>query len=277
MNRFFKSKLFITLVILTVIAGILMAVSTIGANSTNHVLNAVGTVTTPISNFFSFTGGKIGGFFGDILRAGEYKAGYEQAEEKVKKLEDENRELLNLRQENERLKKLLDLKNTNDGAEKAMAAVVSVNPSNWFEDMIINKGKASGISIGDTVISTQGLVGHISEVGENWSKVITILDSTSSAGCRVPRSGDVAVCEGDVQLADTGECAMNYISKDATVAVGDSVETSSISSIYPSGILIGKVSAVMPDSQGFYNKATVKTAVDFRKLSEVAVILGGEK
>lgn len=272
MNKFFKSKLFITLIILTIVAGILMALSTVGANSTNPILNAVGTITSPISNFFTFTGNKIGGFVGDVFRFGEYKAGYLSAEETIKKLEGENRELLNLRQENERLRKLLELKNSSVSGTKVAASVVSVNPSNWFEDVIINKGKASGISIGDTVISGEGLVGHIGEVGENWSKVITILDGTSSAGCRVPRSGDVAVCEGDAVLADSGECAMNYVSKDATVAVGDSVETSDISSIYPAGILIGKVSAVMPDGQGFYNKATIKTAVDFRKLCEVIVI-----
>ena len=272
MNKFFKSKLFITLIILTIVAGILMALSTVGANSTNPILNAVGTITSPISNFFTFTGNKIGGFVGDVFRFGEYKAGYLSAEETIKKLEGENRELLNLRQENERLRKLLELKNSSVSGTKVAASVVSVNPSNWFEDLIINKGKSSGISIGDTVISGEGLVGHIGEVGENWSKVITILDGTSSAGCRVPRSGDVAVCEGDAVLADTGECAMNYVSKDATVAVGDSVETSDISSIYPAGILIGKVSAVMPDGQGFYNKATIKTAVDFRKLCEVIVI-----
>ncbi len=272
MNKFFKSKLFITLIVLTIVAGILMALSTVGANSTNPLLNAVGTITSPISNFFTFTGNKIGGFVGDIFRFGEYKAGYLSAEETIKKLEGENRELLNLRQENERLRKLLELKNSKVSGTKIAASVVSVNPSNWFEDVIINKGKSSGISIGDTVISGEGLVGHIGEVGENWSKVITILDGTSSAGCRVPRSGDVAVCEGDAVLADTGECAMNYVSKDATVAVGDSVETSDISSIYPAGILIGKVSAVMPDGQGFYNKATIKTAVDFRKLCEVIVI-----
>ncbi len=277
MNKFFKSKIFITLIILTVIAGILMAISTMGANSTNPISNAVGTITTPISNFLSFIGGKTAGFFGEIGRLGEYSAMYEQAQGDIKKLEEENRELLNLRQENERLKKLLELTNAEDNTKKVAASVVSVNPSNWFEDVLINKGASAGISIGDTVISTDGLVGHICEVGENWSKVLTILDTASSAGCRVPRSGDVAVCEGDAVLSDTGECAMNYISKDATVAVGDSVETSSISSMYPSGILIGKVSAVMPDGQGFYNKATVKTAVDFRKLSEVIVILGGDK
>lgn len=277
MNKFLKSKIFITLIILTVIAGILMAISTMGANSTNPISNAIGTVTTPISNFFSFIGGKTAGFLGEIGKLGEYSEMYDKAQADIKKLEEENRELLNLRQENERLRKLLELKNAESGGERIAAAVVSVNPSNWFEDVLINKGASAGISIGDTVISHEGLVGHVSEVGENWSKVITILDDASSAGCRVPRSGDVAVCEGDVVLADTGECAMNYISKDATVAVGDSVETSAISSMYPSGILIGKVSAVMPDSQGFYNKATVKTAVDFRKLSEVIVILGGDK
>jgi len=274
MSKFFKSKLFIAIIIITVTAGILMAVSTMGAIGTNPITNAIGVVTTPVSRFFTYIGNGIGGFFSDIANFGEYKNGYEKIVADNKALEEKTREYDNLKSENERLKKLLDLKNGETPGSKIAAAVVSVNPTNWYEDVTINKGSADGITIGSTVISTDGLVGHIGEVGVNWSKVITILDTSSSVGCIVPRNGDVAVCEGDEILADSGECAMNYITKDATLAVGDSVETSAISSIYPSGILIGKVSAVMPDSQGFYNKATVKTAVDFRKLREVIVIVG---
>jgi len=273
MNKFYKNKIFITLIIITVVVGILMAVSTIGDKSTNPVANAMGFITTPISNVLNKIGGSISGFFGEIAQYKEYKPKYEQIAEENRKLQEELRSLDGLKAENERLKKLLDLKENGHVGTKIAATVVSVNPVNWFEDVVINKGKSSGITIGSTVINADGLVGRVSEVGENWSKVITILDSSSSAGCIISRSGDVGVLEGDIVLSEKGECAMNYIAKDAAVAVGDSVITSSVSSIYPSGILIGKVSAVMPDSQGFYNKASVKTAVDFRKLGEVIVIV----
>lgn len=274
MGKFFKSKLFITIIIITVVAGILMAVSTMGLLGTNPVTNAIGVVTSPISGFFNYIGNGIGGFFSEIGNYREYKPKYEQITAEMKLMEEKIREYDNLKIENDRLKKLLEIKEEGMPGTKIVANVVSVNPANWYEDVIINKGAGDGVLVDSTVINSDGLVGRVSEVGENWSKVITVLDSTSSAGCVVPRSGDVAVVEGSQVLADGGECSMNYITKDATLAVGDSVETSSQSSIYPAGILIGKVSAVMPDSQGFYNKATVKTAVDFRKLREVIVIVG---
>lgn len=276
MSKFFRSKLFITIIIITVITGILMAVSTIGANNTNPVSNAVGTVTTPVSNFFGYIGGSVSGFFENIWRAGEYKANYDTAQERIKELEKTTREIDSLKHENERLKGLLGIKDEADNTVKMAARVISVSPSNWYEDVLINKGEADGVKIGSTVISNEGLVGHVTEVGVNWAKVMTVLDVDSSVGCYVARSDDVAIIEGDITLSDNGECSMNYISKDATLAVGDSVETSDVSSIYPAGILIGKISRVQPDSQGFYNKATVKTAVDFRKLREVIVIVGGE-
>lgn len=274
MSKFFKSKLFLAIVIITVIAGILMAVSTMGLIGTNPVTNAIGYVTSPISGFINYVSGGVSNFFGEIGNYKEYKPKYEQILAENKKMEEKTREYDNLKNENERLRKLLELKEDEKYGNKVAAQVTSVNPTNWYEDVIINKGSADGIKIGSPVISVDGLVGHVSEVGGNWSKVVTILDVSSSVGCAMPRSGDVAVIEGDGILADSGECEMNYITKDATIAVGDSVETSAVSSVYPAGILIGKVSAVMPDSQGFYNKATVKTAVDFRKLREVIVIVG---
>ena len=274
MSKFFKSKLFITLIIITVISGILMAVSTMGLIGTNPVTNALGVVFSPVTGFFNYIGDSVGGFFGEIADYKEYKPKYNQAVAEMKLMEEKIRDYDNMKIENERLKKLLEIKNDDKYGTKIAATVTSVNPSNWYEDVIINKGAADGIKKDSTVINAEGLVGRISEVGETWSKVTTILDSTSSAGCIVPRNGDVAVVEGNVALADGGACSMNYITKDATLAVGDSVETSAQSSIYPAGILIGKVSSVMPDSQGFYNKATVKAAVDFRKLREVIVIVG---
>ena len=277
MNKFYKSKIFITLVIITVVVGILMAVSTIGDKSTNPVANVMGFITTPVSGVFNKVGNGISGFFTEIWTYKEYKPRYEQLLAENKELRQSITEFDMMKAENERLRTLLELKNSGGTGKKIAAEVVSVNPTNWFEDVIINKGKNEGITIGSTVINSDGLVGRVSEVGENWSKVITLLDTVSSAGCIISRTGDVGVLEGDLSLADTGECAMNYIAKDAAIAVGDSVVTSSVSSIYPQGIIIGKVSAVMPDSQGFYNNATVKTAVDFRKLKEVIVIVNGEK
>jgi len=277
MGKFLRSKLFITLIIITIVVGILMAVSTIGITKTNPVSMVAGTITTPIGNFFNYVCSNVIDFAGDLWYFRDFKGRYEQAQVKITELEKTTREIESLKKENERLKGLLSIADEPDNLQKVAARVVSVSPSNWYEDVLINRGSAHGIKEGSTVINGDGLVGYVCEVGVNWAKVMTILDADSSVGCYVARTDDMAICEGDITLSDNGECNVSYFSKDATMAVGDSVETSSISSIYPSGILIGKISAVVPDSQGFYNKATLETAVDFKKLREVIVIIGGEE
>ena len=65
------------------------------------------------------------------------------------------------------------------------AQVIGKEPGNWFDRFVIDKGLKDGIK-GDTVIrcrnrrrySEEGIVGRIAEVGDNWAKVISIVDET---------------------------------------------------------------------------------------------------
>ena len=100
--------------------------------------------------------------------------------------------------------------------EKIAARVMSVNPSNWYEDVMINRGQMHGVNIGSTVISVDGLVGYVGEVGANWAKVITILDADSSVGCYVlhwyangavyRRSAGISTTDRKIISRSTGFC-----------------------------------------------------------------------
>ena len=272
--KIFKSKLFIVVATVTVIIVASMILSTALNIGSNPVSNATGVVTTPVQNGIMGIGSGISSFFSGIGKAGQYKGLYDESQKRIAELEKEIRELDTLRNENDRLRALLDFEDREKNKELVAAQVAAASPDNWYCEILLNKGTKSGIKTEDVVITDGGLVGYVSEVGATWSKVITVLDVNASIGCVVPRSGDIAMAEGDAELSQNEECGMNYISKDATVIVGDSVETSGIGSIYPSGILIGKISAITPELQGLYNKATIKTAVDFKNLREVMVIIG---
>lgn len=273
MSKFFKSKLFIVLIIITVVVASLMMIST-AIGTPNFITNAVEFVVTPVSRLFYSAAGGVDNMFTSASQAGEYRTMYEQAQSKITELENQVREIDELRAENDRLRAILGFKEYNNQFETVAGQITAKEPGNMYADLKVNRGTNDGISKDDVVITDKGLVGYVSEAGNTWCKVRTILDPSSSVGCIVGRTGDRAIVEGSTELVDSGKCNMLYIAKGASVATGDSVETSGLGSIYPEGILIGKITQITPDVQGLYNQATVEASVDFDKIREVLIIVG---
>ncbi len=272
MYNFFRSKFFIILAIITVVILILMAVSTVKGDKANFAGDAVGTVVTPVQGFFRSIGEATENFFSRFKSNSHYREENEKLTARVAELEEETRELYQLRNENARLSGLLSLKETETAYDMVGAKVVAKDPGPWYSVFKINKGTNAGIQKNDVVLTDKGLVGYIYEVGSTWSTVVSLIDSKSAAGCIIERTGDTAVVEGSIKLMNEGNCHLFYLSRDAEVAEGDFVETSGLGGMYPEGLLIGKIKSLSVDSQGLYYEAVVEPAVDFSRISEVMVI-----
>lgn len=272
MSNFFKSRFFIALASFTVVVLIFMMLSTIERDKSTFIGNAVGVVVTPVQKFFWGIGDSVSNFFVNLKDMAEYKTKYEEAQRKVKELEEDTRELQKLQSENERLRRLLDLKNENKEYSFIGAEIVAKDSGNWYSTFTVDKGSSSGVSKNDIVVTDSGVVGYVYEVGKTWGKVMSIIDSKSAVGAIVERTNDRAVVEGDLEFMEEGTCKMSYIAKGATLIAGDFVETSGLGGIYPAGLLIGKVKSVSADSTGLYSEAVIETAVDFARIKEVMII-----
>ena len=175
----------------------------LGFNSGNStaVEDAIKTTTSPVQKFF----GNIGSGLYDVTHClGELKELRNKTDELSKKnteLEKQNNENAEMAEENDRLKRMLELRQNNPDLDLAAANVTADEPSNWFSGFTIDKGKNSGLEVEQTVISSDGfLIGKISKVGTNWADVETIIDPGFSAGAMVERSKDLGVVEGDSEL-----------------------------------------------------------------------------
>lgn len=272
MSNFFKSKFFIILAIVTVVILILMAISTVSTDKANPAGDAVGTVLSPVQRVFHSIGQGTSNFFSRFKSQSQYREENEQLKERVAKLEEETRELYDLRNENARLEGLLNMQETHTEYDMIGARVVAKDPGVWYSAFKIDKGTNQGLKKHDVVVTDAGVVGYIYEVGSSWSNVISVIDSKSAISCIIERTEDAAVIEGSVEAMNEGTCHLSYLSRDAQVAVGDFVETTGLGGIYPEGLLIGKIKSLSVDSQGLYYEAVVEPAVDFRRISEVMVI-----
>lgn len=273
MNK--KKKLTVVVLSVTVIIFIFMGVSFATLSATGNSQsgnNAVNVVLSPFQKLFSAIGGKTGDFFGYLHDMKTYKEDNLALKDEVASLKRQNRELESYKLENDRLRSLLELKSTDLEGRLVTCEVIAKDPGNWFYVFTIDKGKNYGLNKDDAVVTNEGLVGRISEIGSTWAKVTTIIDTSSSVGATIERTQEIAIVDGDLTLGDSGKCRLDYIKSDLSLVVGDMIETSGLGGIYPKGVLIGTVSEIKNDSSGYTRYAIIDTAVDFEKIRDVTVI-----
>ena len=180
------------------------------------------------------------------------------------------KELLNSKEaklENERLRKLLDFKES-DKRKFVPALVIARDPSGLNDTVIIDRGKKDKIEKGMIVISGSGLAGRVIETGWGISRVLLITDYDSTFSGVVERTRDEGAVSGNMRAG----LVMKYLDLGCDVRKGDKVITSGLYGVFEKGILIGEVVSLEADSAGLYINAVIKPDVDIRRLEEALVV-----
>ena len=193
--------------------------------------------------------------------------------EQVNELTIENNKLLQDTIELNTLLKLYELDQTYSDYPKTGARVISGSTGNWFSTFIIDKGSNDGLKVGMNVLAGGGLVGRITEVGANWSRVLSIIDDTSNVSCMVLTTNDHLMVSGSLANMENGYINFNQLSENAkNVEVGDKIVTSNISDVYLPGIPVGNISYMEKDSNHLSVSGYITPSVNFDHISEVLVI-----
>lgn len=272
MKEFFHSWVFKVLLALCIVmfAFLLRATMTMGASTV--VEQIVGTITAPVQSLTSGLSGSITGFLDQFLRASEISQENEQLREENRKLIEQMVDYENYKHENESLKEQLGIQEENPQWETMTASVIGRDPSDQFYSFTIDKGTLDGVSYQDPVITADGLVGIVSEVGPVFAKVTTILDVRLNVACQDVRTQDVATISGDIEMAQQGKCKMSLIPRESGIAKGNIVQTAGTSGLYPQGIVVGRVSNVGFEPQGTMMYAVVEPANDIKSIKDVVII-----
>jgi rod shape-determining protein MreC len=236
--------------------------------SWNPVEQAVIEMTAPVQMFTEKTIDTIEGFwmkYFSLVDLHNENAALQKEIEALRMQNDQYRELATV---NQRLQKLLRFKATIRGPAIA-AQVIGHDPTGWFESIIIDKGKNSGLKPGMPVVNAQGVVGQLVSVSPNYSKVLLIIDQNSAVDCLIQRSREKGIVKGLTRKT----CKMHYVVKTGDVKAGDLVITSGMGGVYPKGLPVGEVIKVSEDPWEMFKGITVKPLVDFEKLEEVLVLL----
>ena len=170
----------------------------------------------------------------DISYIDDYIENNKTRDFELQKNKVQNMELAYVKQENENLRKMLDMRQKTQ-AEFIAADVALVENGNSSEKMYINKGSAQGIKINLPVMYDGYLIGKISKVSEEYSEV-TLLTSKTSKLSVVVNNGSLQILRGNgngtYSIQNYNETSVN---KDTIF----NIETSGVSDILPRGIRIG--------------------------------------
>jgi len=235
--------------------------------------NAVGTVFSPVVSAVNYATQ----YLRDVV-AGvrDYFKMAEDLEDARREITDLKLALVSLEQEsieNDRLKSLLNAKESAASQDPVYARVIAKNPGVWFDTFAINVGSASGIKENMAVVTGDGLVGRVQEVGANYAKVLSLIDSRSAVACLIERTRDNGVMRGSIEIdSETPECNMYYIPKISDVAPGDVVLTSGTDTLFPKGIKVGTVTQVSRNQNSSERYIVVMPSVDFKHIEEVLVL-----
>lgn len=181
-----------------------------------------------------------------------------------------------LQEENQRLRKLLGLKEKKFAAA-IPAEVVGRDVRDWFHSVILNKGLKDHIPLYGAVVggspSRPALVGRIVEVDENSSKVLLITDPVSAVSVQVIPTEDLGLMEGWRRPS----VVVRYLSNRSKVEKTQEVVTVGLGGVFPPGIPVGRVGSIKDTADGFFKEATVIPYIDLGSLREVLVLARPEQ
>ena len=140
-------------------------------------------------------------------------------------------------------------------------------PNNYI---LIDKGKADGIEKDMGVISTDGIVGIVTDVSQHYASIMSLLHSYSTISVRFKNNEHLANLHWGTTNYRYG--IIDDIPTHLLLQKGDTVVTSSYSFIFPENLMAGTVMELIESPSGTLNKAKIQYATDFSSLKNVYVI-----
>ncbi len=205
-----------------------------------------------------------------------------EAEERRKEKEIRRPQVAQIRlaaRENVRLRELLaylDGPRFPEGYRGLATGVIARPAGTYAQSIVIAAGRNDGLAVDDPVVTQDGLVGTVSRVGSRTARVTLLTDDQSAVSGMIPATGAAGVVR--TGHGPRAPLRLDRVGKESVVRVGDTVVTAGwrsqrLASIYPKGILIGRVSSVGRTDTDPYTQVQVTPFADLDSLEAVLVLV----
>lgn len=150
------------------------------------------------------------------------------------------------------------------------AKVVGSLTSMQTNYITIHRGSAQGIRKDMGVISPSGIAGRVVNVSENFSTVMSVISRQFRAKAKLKKGGESGTIEWDG--VSPLYLSLKDIPKSAKIAIGDTILTSELSSIYPANIMVGTIAGISSEKSSNFYLLRIKPATNFYSIQYVYVI-----
>ena len=232
------------------------------------------TSATPVAEFLHSVQSEIGDFFVRVFTPSEIQRENRKLREQILEQEQKLALLDEIEKENARLSELLNFAEENRDLHFVTASVIGRDNNPYLDTITLNAGSRSGVTEKMAVITPDGMVGRVSEVGPNWCRVKTMCDEKLRVSVIVQRTRDEGMLGGLYE--EGGEILgtlLYYLPGKADVRVGDVIRTSGIGGFFPKGLYVGTVIAVNDGGKGTHD-AIVSMDIDFLHLEDALIVVG---
>ncbi len=148
------------------------------------------------------------------------------------------------------------------------AQVVGKDPSAWSKTIIVDKGTRDSVRQGAPVVIPEGIVGVVVEASARYAKVLLLTDPNSAVDALVQQTR----ARGIVKGGGADYCVFDYVLRKHEISVGDIVVSSGLDGVFPKGFRVGRISEIVRQNAGIFQKVSVTPYVDFEILEEVFII-----
>ena len=149
------------------------------------------------------------------------------------------------------------------------AKIVNNSTNKQKNFITINRGRANGLTPDMAITGPSGVAGIVVSCSNNYSVVMSVLNLDFRLSSRIKRNGYFGSLTWDGRSYQYAK--LNDIPNHIDIMVGDTVETTSFSAIFPEGVMVGTISDFEKAGGDFYS-VTVKLATDFKNLEYVNII-----
>lgn len=227
-------------------------------------------VVSPIQGrVYSFSSGIIS-FKDDWLTKRDLLGENKTLKDQLKNYQMDLSRINSLQEENDLLKQELNF--VKESGRKYLSAKIITGVSDPLsESVVINRGSADGIAKGYAVVAGEGImVGKVSEVQSNFSKVLLLTDNKSKVAATIQNVDHTAgLVEGQFGLS----FSMTNIPQDEPIKIGDLVVTSGLEGQIPKNLLIAKIERIDKIESEIFKTAILNPIVSLDNLSDILVII----
>lgn len=170
--------------------------------------------------------------------------------------------------ENARLRGILSTTESNTH-HLLLAQVIGTDTNPLKQIVVLNKGVADGVKIGQTVIDENGILGQIIHTYTNTSRLLLVTDEQQSVSVVVARTGQRAMVSGGGRL---DSLSLDYIFKTADVQVGDELISSGLGERIPAGYKVGTIKNIDTTRTDNFADISVTPAANFLNSSYVLIL-----